>query len=41
LRDGESYAQKWQYVRENPVRQGLVKQPENWPYFGQVHEIHW
>ena len=41
LRDGESYAQKWQYVRENPVRQGLVKQPEDWPYFGRVHEIHW
>ena len=41
LRDGESYAQKWQYVRENPVRQGLVKQPEDWPYFGRVHEIRW
>ena len=41
LRDGESHAQKWQYVRENPVRAKLVKQPEDWPYFGRVHEIHW
>lgn len=41
LRDGESYTQKWQYVRENPVRQGLVQRPEDWPYFGRVHEIHW
>lgn len=39
LRDGESYSQKWQYVRENPVRAGLVKRPEDWPYFGRVHEI--
>jgi putative transposase len=41
LRNGESYAQKWQYVRENPVRAGLVAQPEAWPYHGRVHEIHW
>ena len=41
LRGDESYAQKWQYVRENPVRAGLVTQPEDWPYFGRVHEIHW
>jgi putative transposase len=41
LRDTESYAQKWQYVRENPVRAGLVKTPEDWPYFGRVHEIRW
>ena len=27
LRDGESYAQKWQYVRENPVRHKLVERP--------------
>jgi putative transposase len=41
LRDGESYSQKWQYVRENPVRAGLVSKPENWPYQGRVHEIRW
>ena len=41
LRDDESYSEKWQYVRENPVRLGLVTQPEEWPYFGRVHEIRW
>jgi putative transposase len=41
LRTEESYAQKWQYVRENPVRAGLVKRPEDWPYQGRVHEIMW
>jgi len=41
LRDGESYSEKWRYVRENPVRHGLVKTPEEWPHFGRVHEIRW
>ena len=41
LRDGENYSQKWQYVRENPMRAGLVTRPEDWPYFGRVHEIRW
>jgi putative transposase len=41
LRSGESYAQKWQYVRENPVRHGLVATPDEWPFQGRVHEIHW
>ena len=41
LRDDESYSQKWQYVRENPVRAGLVARPEDWPYFGRVHEVRW
>lgn len=41
LRNGESYSQKWQYVRENPVRAGLVSEPKDWPYRGRVHEIRW
>ena len=41
LRNDESYAQKWQYVRENPVRAGLVARPEDWPFYGRVHEIRW
>ena len=41
LRDEESYREKWLYVQENPVRAGLVTKPEDWPYQGRVHEIHW
>ena len=41
LRDGKNYSEKWEYVRENPVRAGLVTRPEDWPYFGRVHEIRW
>jgi putative transposase len=40
LRSDESYSEKWQYVRENPVRAGLVERPEDWPFQGRVHEIH-
>jgi putative transposase len=36
LRTDESYAQKWNYVRENPVRAGLVKQADDWPYSGEI-----
>jgi putative transposase len=39
LRGEESYAQKWEYVRANPVRAGLVKEPEDWPYHGVIHEL--
>ena len=28
LRSGESYDAKWEYVRNNPVRAGLVKTAE-------------
>jgi REP element-mobilizing transposase RayT len=36
LRTAESYAQKWNYVRENPVRAGLVKNADCWPYSGEI-----
>jgi putative transposase len=36
LRSNESYAQKWNYVRENPVRAGLVKSAADWPYQGEI-----
>ena len=39
LRSDESYASKWQYVRENPVRAGLARSAEDWPYAGKVEPI--
>ncbi len=39
LRSSESYSEKWNYVRENPVRAGLVDAWENWPYRGQVFPL--
>ncbi len=35
LRSEESYTEKWDYVRQNPVRAGLVRRWEDWPYFGE------
>jgi REP element-mobilizing transposase RayT len=37
LRGSESASEKWAYVRNNPVRAGLVQRAEDWPYWGQVH----
>jgi putative transposase len=37
LRSKESYAEKWEYVRLNPVRAGLATEPDDWPYAGYVH----
>ncbi len=39
LRSDESYSEKWNYVRENPVRAGLVPRPEDWKYHGSIHFI--
>jgi REP-associated tyrosine transposase len=36
IRNTESYAQKWDYVRENPVRAGLVGKAEEWKYQGEI-----
>jgi putative transposase len=36
LRSNESYGEKWNYVRENPVRAGLVKSAGDWPYQGEI-----
>jgi putative transposase len=39
LRSDESYAQKWKYVRENPVRSGLVETADGWQYQGEIAVI--
>jgi putative transposase len=36
LRSDESYAEKWNYVRDNPVRTGLVRTASDWPYQGEI-----
>lgn len=41
LRHDESYSQKWLYMRENPVRAGLVREVDAWPYQGEVYALRW
>jgi putative transposase len=39
IRSSESYAPKWEYVRENPVRAGLAADASAWPYQGECVRI--
>jgi putative transposase len=41
LRRVESYEEKWQYVRNNPVRHGFVSRAEDWPYQGELKVLGW
>ena len=39
LRSSESYSEKWNYVRDNPVRAGLVSAADDWPYAGEIETL--
>jgi REP element-mobilizing transposase RayT len=39
LRSDEKADEKWQYIRENPVRAGLCALMEDYPYTGSPAEI--
>jgi len=41
LRRGQSYSEKWEYVRNNPVRGRLVSDPDDWPFQGELNELIW
>ena len=36
IRHSESYAEKWEYVRQNPVRACLVQDAEEWSWQGEI-----
>lgn len=39
LRSTESYAEKWDYVANNPVRAGFCGTPTEWPWRGRLHDL--
>lgn len=41
IRSGEQFVEKAEYIRNNPVRQGLVKHPDDWPYRGVLNQFVW
>ena len=41
MRSDENYAEKWAYVRDNPVRKGLVSAASDWPFAGTLNELAW
>jgi putative transposase len=36
LRSSDSYEEKWDYVRNNPIRAGLTESANEWKYQGEV-----
>ena len=41
LRREENYQTKWEYVRQNPTRAGLVDDPDDWPFQGELNVLPW
>ena len=41
MRSRAHYDEKWAYVRMNPVRQGLVRSPGEWPFQDEVFPLAW
>jgi len=39
MRGTAQYQAKWEYVKLNPVRHGLVVDEEQWPYQGEIHQL--
>ncbi len=39
LRSAASYAEKWRYVYDNPVRAGLATTAEMWPHAGECQPL--
>lgn len=39
IRSGESYSEKWEYVRQNPVRAGLVPTADDWDFSGHINYV--
>jgi putative transposase len=39
LRSAESYAEKWEHVRQNPVRAGLVTHANEWLHQGECEPL--
>ncbi len=39
VRARDSYSAKWHYVRDNPVRAGLVREWSEWPFIGEIFDL--
>jgi putative transposase len=39
MRSPEHYGSKWLYVRDNPVRHGLVASHQGWSYQGEIYKL--
>jgi putative transposase len=39
IRRTESYSEKWEYLRQNPVHAGCVNDPDEWPWQGEIARL--
>jgi REP element-mobilizing transposase RayT len=39
LRSEDSYSEKWEYGRDNPVRAGLAREWSDWPFMGEIFDL--
>jgi len=39
LRSEESYSEKWEYVRDNPIRASLCEHVADWPFQGEIEVL--
>jgi REP element-mobilizing transposase RayT len=41
IRNDADHLEKWRYIRDNPVRAGLVEDPQQWPHVWFPERIGW
>ena len=41
IRKSKHYSEKYRYIANNPVRKGLVKVFNEWPYQGELNKLLW
>jgi len=39
MRNSTHYHERWEYVRNNPLRQGLVSTPKAWRFAGELKQF--
>jgi len=39
IRDYDEYLEKWQYIRNNPVKTGLSESPEEYPFLWEPEDV--
>jgi putative transposase len=39
MRSDSHYQEKLEYIRDNPLKRGLVSRVEDWPWRGEIHDI--
>ena len=41
VRSPLGYEDAWNYIYWNPVRAGLVSEPDQWPFSGMIYDLRW